>query len=152
MKVQTSRFGEVEVADDRVIEFPQGLLGFGERSRYCLLRPSEEGCFLWLQSVDDAGLAFVVTDPALFLEGYEVPIRSEQAESLRLRDLSDAQVLVIVNKVGGVLTGNLQGPLVVNTVGMIGEQFVLADKRWTTRHELMRLGQGPVEEPLKASA
>jgi flagellar assembly factor FliW len=142
MEVQTSRFGVVEIAEDRVITFPRGLLGFDGMTRWCILQPNEDACFLWLQSLDDAGLAFVVTDPGLFEASYEVPIRSEQREALRLREGGEggAQVLVIVNKVGDTLTGNLQGPLVLNPEAMLGEQLVLADKRWTTRHELMKVG------------
>ncbi|MEM1166945.1 MAG: flagellar assembly protein FliW [Planctomycetota bacterium] len=138
MDVQTSRFGNVEIAADRVIHVPRGLLGFSRYTEYCLLQPSDEACFFWLQSLEDPELAFVVTDPTLFVPEYNVPIRSDQMEDLRLRAIEDAQVLVIVNKVGEALTGNLQGPLVVNTIERIGEQFVLADKRWTTRHELVR--------------
>jgi len=141
MQVRTTRFGTVEIEDDRVMEFPKGLLGFGERTRFCLLQPSDDACFFWLQSLDDPGLAFVVTDPALFVADYSVPIRSEQMESLSLETLEDAQVFVIVNKVGDALTGNLQGPLVVNTRTRKGEQFVLAEKRWTTRHTLVSIGQ-----------
>ncbi|MEM8834732.1 MAG: flagellar assembly protein FliW [Planctomycetota bacterium] len=140
MEVQTTRFGTIEIAEDRVIEFPKGLLGFNEHKRYCLLQPNEEACFFWLQCLEDPSLAFVVTDPTLFVKEYSVPIRGEQMEGLRLDDVSDAQVFVIVNKVGDALTGNLQGPLVVNTMARIGEQFVLAEKKWTTRHELVRLG------------
>ncbi|MEM9082520.1 MAG: flagellar assembly protein FliW [Planctomycetota bacterium] len=139
MDVQTSRFGTVEIAEDRVIHLPKGLLGFSRYTQYCLLQPSDEACFFWLQSLEDPELAFVVTDPTVFVPDYSVPIRSDQMEDLRLRDLEDCQVFVIVNKVGDRLTGNLQGPVVVNTVDRIGEQFVLADKRWTTRHELVRL-------------
>lgn len=149
MQVQTSRFGVVEIAEDRVITFPRGLLGFGVCTRYCLLQPNDDACFLWLQSVDDPGLAFVVTDPVLFVRDYQVPIREEQADDLRLGSMDDAQVFVIVNKLDEVLTGNLQGPLVINSRTMIGEQFVLADRRWTTRHELMRTGES---SPAKAKA
>ncbi len=141
MQVQTSRFGVVEIAEDRVISFPKGLLGFGNCTRFCLLQPNDDACFLWLQSVEEPGLAFVVTDPAVFVREYQVPIREEQAEELRLDALEDAQVFVIVNKLDDVLTGNLQGPLVVNSKLLVGEQFVLADRRWTTRHELMRVGE-----------
>lgn len=147
MEVRTTRFGTVEVADDRVIDFPRGLLGFSQRRKYCLLQPNDDACFFWLQSVDDAGLAFVVTDPSLFVPDYSVPIRSEQMESLSLERLEDAQVFVIVNKVGEALTGNLQGPLVVNTINRVGEQLVLAEKRWTTRHQLMSIAK-----PVQASA
>ncbi len=137
MEVRTTRFGVIEIAEDRVITFPKGLLGFPEHKRYCLLEPGDEACFFWLQSLDEPGLAFVVTDPSLFVPEYSVPIRPEQLESLSMARIEDAQVFVIVNKVGEQLTGNLQGPLVVDTIGKRGEQMVLAEKRWTTRHALM---------------
>jgi len=139
MEVRTTRFGVIEIAEDRVITFPCGMLGFPEHRRYCLLEPGEDACFFWLQSVDDPKLAFVVTDPTLFVPEYTVPIRREQMTTLSLERLEDAQVFVIVNKVEGVLTGNLQGPLVINTREKVGEQMVLAEKRWTTRHALVRV-------------
>ncbi len=139
MEVRTTRFGVIEIADDRVITFPKGLLGFAEYRRYCLLEPGEDACFFWLQSLDDPGLAFVVTDPSLFVPDFTVPIRQEQLDELGLKSLADAQVFIIVNKVDQQLTGNMQGPLVINTLTRTGEQFVLADKRWTTRHALVRL-------------
>ena len=139
MDVRTTRFGTVQIAEDRVITFPKGLLGFGEHRRFCLLQPNEDACFFWLQSLDDPGLAFVVTDPTQFFPDYAVPVRPEQMEELGLTKVEESQVFVIVNKVGQVLTGNLQGPLVVNVVNRVGEQLVLAEKKWTTRHELMSL-------------
>jgi flagellar assembly factor FliW len=141
MDVRTTRFGVISIAEDRVITFPKGLLGFPQARRYCLLEPGEDACFFWLQSLDEPGLAFVVTDPALFVADYSVPIRPEQMTELRLNRTEDAQVFVIVNKVDQTLTGNLQGPLVINTITREGEQMVLAEKRWTTRHPLMKVGE-----------
>ena len=140
MEVQTSRFGVIEIAEDRVITFAKGLLGFPSKTRYCLLQPGDDSMFFWLQSLDDPDLAFVITDPAMFCPEYAVPLRPEQLQELGLDSLDDAQAFVIVNKVEDQLTGNLQGPLVVNTVSREGEQLVLADKRWTTRHPLMKVG------------
>jgi flagellar assembly factor FliW len=147
MDVRTTRFGVIQIAEDRVITFPKGLLGFPAARRYCLLEPGDEACFFWLQSLDDPALAFVVTDPALFVPDYSVPIRPEQMSEMGLSRLEDAQVFVIVNKVESQLTGNLQGPLVINTITREGEQMVLAEKRWTTRHPLLRVG-----EPARATA
>jgi flagellar assembly factor FliW len=141
MEVRTTRFGVIQIAEDRVITFPKGLLGFPQARRYCLLEPGEDACFFWLQSLDDPGLAFVVTDPALFVQDFSVPIRPEQMGEMKLSRLEDAQVFVIVNKVESLLTGNLQGPLVINTITREGEQMVLAEKRWTTRHPLMKVGE-----------
>lgn len=139
MDVRTTRFGVIDVAEERVISFAKGLLGFPEHKRFCLLEPGEDACFFWLQSLDDESLAFVVTDPALFVADYSVPIRPEQMRELGLDKLEDAQVFVIVNKVEDHLTGNLQGPLVVNTLSRTAEQVVLAEKRWSTRHQLLRV-------------
>jgi flagellar assembly factor FliW len=158
MEVRTTRFGTVDIAEERVITFPRGLLGFAEHKRYCLLEPAEDSCFFWLQSLDEPALAFVVTDPSFFVLDYTVPIRPEQMAELHLpegeRGLADAQVFVIVNKVDQTLTGNLQGPLVINTVTHEGEQLVLAEKRWTTRHELVKLARagGRQDERTTAAA
>ncbi len=139
MEVRTTRFGVIDIAEDRVITFNDGLLGFADRKRYCLLQPGDDACFFWLQCVDDPNLAFVVTDPSFFEPEYSVPIRPEQMEALEIKKLEDAQVFVIVNKIDDQLTGNFQGPLIINTLDKVGEQIVLADKRWTTRHPLMRV-------------
>lgn len=142
MDVRTTRFGVVNIAEDRIITFPKGLLGFGSFTKFCLLEPSDDACFFWLQSVEEPSLAFVVTDPAFFVPDYAVPIRPEQLGELKMDNLGDAQVFIIVNKVDQTLTGNLQGPLVINTLSRTGEQFVLAEKRWTTRHPLVKVGTG----------
>jgi flagellar assembly factor FliW len=141
MNVHTTRFGTVEVDEQRIITFAAGLLGFSSFKRYTLLQPDDEGVFFWLQSVDAPDLAFVVTDPSLWVRDYEATIRREQMEELGMNKLDDAQVFVIVNKYDRSLTANLQGPLVVNIHNRDAMQLVLADKRWTTRHEIVQLSE-----------
>lgn len=144
MIVNTSRFGKVEVDDQRVITFPKGLLGFPRYKQYVLIDPSRESYFFWLQSVDTPDLAFVVTDPSLFVSTYRVPIKADQMHELGIETLAQAQVFVIVNKRENVLTGNLQGPLVISVANKLGEQLVLSDRRYTTRVPLIELNS-PVE-------
>jgi flagellar assembly factor FliW len=143
MDIQSTRFGTLAVDDERVIEFPNGLLGFPEHKRFALIQTGEENYFFWLQSVDEPNLAFVVADPGIFFKGYEVPLRDETRQELRLGDEEGAerflQVFVICNKVGEWLTGNLLGPLVVNASNRLAQQVVLTEKKWTTRQPLLRL-------------
>ena len=127
MNVQTTRFGTVEVDAERVITFDTGLLGFADFKRYVLLQPDDDAVFFWLQSCDDPALAFVVTDPALWVADYEATIRREQMEELGLERIDDAQVFVIVNRYDRSLTANLQGPLVVNAASRRAVQLVLAE-------------------------
>ena len=139
MWINTTRLGRLEVDDDRVITFPKGLLGFPRHKKYVLLETGDGSYFFWLQSVDDPGLAFVVTDPSLFVSSYRVPLKAEQMQDLGIGSLDEAQVFVIVNKREHLLTGNLQGPLVVHVGKKVGEQLVLSDRRFTTRVPLVEL-------------
>ncbi len=137
MLIQTTRFGTIEVDDEKLITFEQGLLGFPKCTRFALIQTNPEAVFFWLQSVDAANLAFVVCDPRAFVPDYQVGIRRDEVANLELGGDEDCQVLVIVNKVDGRLTGNLLGPLVIGATSRLGRQFVLSDKRFSTRQPLM---------------
>ncbi len=139
MQIQTTRFGLVEIDDQRIMVFPQGMVGFPSCQRFALIQTNDEGVFFWMQSLDRSELAFVVCDPRTFVPDYRVPVKLEELQVIDLKHQEDAQVLVIVNKVDNTLTGNLQGPLVINAKNLTGKQLVLSDKRYTTRHPLMEL-------------
>jgi flagellar assembly factor FliW len=144
MDIQSTRFGFLTVEDERVIHLSRGLLGFPDYTRYALIQTGEENYFFWLQSVDDAALAFVVTDPSIFFKDYEVPIREETQAELQLADVQFAQIFVICNKVDDLL-----GPIIVNAQNRSAAQVVLTERKWSTRQPLMRLQQ---EMPLAKSA
>ena len=144
MLIRTSRFGQLEVDEDRLITFGDGILGFPEQHRYALVQTGEGSGFYWLQAVDAEDLAFVVCDPRLFVADYQVPVKAQDLETIELKSSDDAQVFIIVNKVGDLLTGNFQGPLVVNVKNRNARQLVLSDKRYSTRHPLMRIGRQEV--------
>ena len=139
MIIETSRFGQLEVDEHRLITFPEGILGFPAEHDYALIQTGEGSGFYWMQSVDRRDLAFVVCDPRLFVADYQVPVKLDELQKIGLDNTNDAQVFIIVNKVNQLLTGNLQGPLVVNVCNRQARQLVLSDKRYSTRHPLMRL-------------
>ena len=149
MEIVSSRFGRLSVDDDRIIQFPGGLLGFPEHRQFALIQTSQENYFFWLQSVEDASLAFVVTDPSIFFKEYEVPLREETRQELAVVDPASVQCFVICNKVGEWLTGNLLGPIVVNAENRLATQVVLTEKKWTTRQPLIKL---QADVPLAKSA
>jgi flagellar assembly factor FliW len=149
MEINSSRFGRMSVDDDRIITFPSGLLGFPDHHRFALIQTNQENYFFWLQSIEDAALAFVVTDPSIFFKDYEAPVREETRTELSVTDPSTVQCFVICNKVGDWLTGNLLGPIVVNADNRLATQVVLTEKKWTTRQPLLKL---QAELPLAKSA
>ncbi len=138
MKVNTTRFGEVEVSEEDIFSFPEGVLGFGELRRYALLKLEGEEPLLWLQSTDEAGVAFIVCDPVFFEPGYQVRVRKEDLASIELEDVSGGRVLVIltISPDPRLTTANLQGPLVFNVEKRLAKQVVLSGDEYMTKHRV----------------
>jgi flagellar assembly factor FliW len=112
--IETTRFGEVEVADEAVLEFPEGLIGV-PGSGYALLARHEDAAFLWLQSTEDPSFAVPVVNPWRFFAGYEVRISDADAERVGLDGSADADVYVTVRAAGELedFTANLRAPILV---------------------------------------
>ena len=147
MQIETSRFGAIEIDPSRVLTVSGGLLGFPQATTFALIQTGEENFFFWLQSTVDPTLAFVVCDPADFVDGFDVgqvPVREEARAELGLSEDADlfetTQVFAICNRVDDWLTGNLLGPIVVAVETCRAKQIVLTERRWSTRQPLMKLG------------
>ena len=74
----SSRFGTLEVAEDAVITFPQGLIGLGG-SRYALVGAPDDA-IVWLHSVEDPALAVPVAHPWAFFPDYAIDLADEDAD------------------------------------------------------------------------
>ncbi|MDR0722261.1 MAG: flagellar assembly protein FliW [Treponema sp.] len=138
MKVATKAYGVIEVDACQEVTFSQGLLGFASYKHYVLL-DAERQPFYWLQSVEAESIAFIVINPFLFRPDYEVNIDNEELLEIGLSDPSKALILSILTipSEGGLMTANLQGPLVINRETRFGMQAVLSDPRWKIKHDIM---------------
>ena len=138
MKVQTTRFGTIEVQEDQVITLAEGMLGFSDCSRFVLMDDEIGEPFKWMQSMEIPSLAFVVIDPALILPTFHFSVKKDQIKALNTKNVEDLQVYVIVTMAPDILdvTVNLQGPIVVNKHNNVGIQIVLNDPNFNIRHPL----------------
>jgi flagellar assembly factor FliW len=121
--IDSTRFGSLDVPDDAVIEFPNGLIGLGG-TRYALIAREESAPFLWLHSLDDPSLAVPVTNPWQFFASFEVEISDAEAERIGVTDPSQAEVLVTV-RAGESLDdfrANLRAPILM--AGGRGHQVI----------------------------
>jgi flagellar assembly factor FliW len=75
----------------------------------------------------------------MFVPDYQIVLKGDDQELLGVAGLEELTVLVVCNKVDDLLTGNLQGPLAINPLTRTGKQLVLSEKRWSTRHPLLKL-------------
>lgn len=135
MKCRSTRFGSFDVADDSIIRFPAGLLGFPDSQRYVILDHDTEAPFKWLQSIDEPGLAFVILDPAIFHTDYHVSVPADILAEMNNEDLALAVILTIPSDDPAQITANLRGPLVMNHKTRLGVQLVLSEE-YPTRYPL----------------
>jgi flagellar assembly factor FliW len=126
MKVDSARFGSLEVEDDKVIEFPNGLPGFEHCKRFSLFH-EENGhrpIVYTLQSLDDPAVALPITDPANFGFRYELTLEDPDVDLLDLQSTEEATVAVVLHRTDANprsrsadarVSANLLAPLVINT-------------------------------------
>jgi flagellar assembly factor FliW len=138
MQVASDRFGTLEVGEDMIVSFPDGILGFPESRRYALVDDRNSGVYFWLQSVEDASLAFLSVVPWAFFGDYQIELPTAEEEALGLPAEADVLVLCLLTvlREEGLITANLLGPLVINTTRRVGRQVVLADSGYPVRAPL----------------
>lgn len=158
MKVQTSRFGEIEVNEADVVTLPEGLIGFPELTRYVLLDHDAESPFKWLQSVDDGAMAFVVMSPLTFRPDYTVEVSEEEISVLKLSNAEDAVISVIVTIPVDPkkMSANLKAPLIFNLKNRVGKQVIVKDPQYQTKHfiieEIKKFAKKDIQSETKKAA
>ena len=115
VNIESTRFGALEVPDESVLDFPNGLIGLGG-TRYTLIAREESAPFLWLHSLDDASLAIPVTNPWFFFSSYEVEVSDSEAARIGVTDPSQADVYVTVRAGEAIedFRANLRAPILVS--------------------------------------
>lgn len=134
MEIITKAMGKMDVPEDKIFEFPEGLYGFEDYKKFALL-DSDYDPFLWLQSVDEPNLAFLIVDPFLICGDYETDIDDESLKKIDITKPEDIIIMTIVTipATGTPITANFQGPLVINKSKKKCMQVILNDNRWSTK-------------------
>jgi len=129
VKIATTRFGEIEADESRIIEMKGEILGFEKLKRYILLAQNEKTPFGWLQSIDDGAVAFVVINPQVVKSDYEPEIKDVDVNLLEIEQAADVLLMSIVtirqNPVS--ISVNLRAPIVINAKKRLAKQIVLDD-------------------------
>lgn len=138
MQVETLNFGQLNVRDEDIITFKQGLPGFEPLHRWMIVNPDPDLPFSYLQSLDQGEIALIMTDPFNFYPDYELKLTEDVQSELLIEQSSDVLVWSIVSIQDDILTAsiNLLAPVVINLVHKIGKQIILNDQRYRTKHSL----------------
>ena len=129
------------IAGESVITFPNGLVGQPDWKQFVLVAAEDNGPIQVLQSVEDAQLALLVTNPLDVIASYDVALTEDDSEALGLALDDEPTLLTTISVHGDLITTNLAGPLVINTRTCQGKQVVLVDAAYSTRHPVAPLAQ-----------
>ncbi|HZK20316.1 MAG TPA: flagellar assembly protein FliW [Treponemataceae bacterium] len=137
MDIQTKSMGKVNVDNKPQIKIAEGLFGFEKKTGFVLLE-SDYTPFLWLQSICDKTLAFLVVDPFVLFADYEIEVDDKTVADLNIDKPSDVMILVIITipMAQKPITANLQGPIVINKKNNKAKQIILDNPQWTTKQSL----------------
>ena len=140
-RIISSRIGDVEIAEDNILRFPRGLLGFEGQSEYAVLNLPNEGMerFKLLQNVEDAGVGFIVTEAASAADSIDPNDLQDAYKFCNVRP-ENALTLLIVSvrkdSDGVELSANLRAPVIVDVQRRVGRQHVMSNGRYPIRFPL----------------
>lgn len=137
MQINTKYFGEIDYDENMIIRFENGLFGFETENEFLLL-PFEgsDGTMLCLQSMQTAGLAFVVMDPFALKPDYAPVLQPKELEALGVERSQDLHyyTLCVVRRPVADSTVNLKCPVAINGDTLAAAQVILETDLYHMRH------------------
>lgn len=141
MNINTTRFGEIEVAEDTLFEFVCPILGYESETQFALIEHNQSSNFKWLQSTKTPALAFVVTIAGFFDIDYSFELPEITQEELGIETAEDVvafNIVVIPHDNPRNSTINLLAPIIVNVSNKKAGQIVLSGTNFSVTHPLLK--------------
>lgn len=138
MQIETRDFGPVEITENEIIQFPDGIYGFDNSKRFALLDTGSSAGVMHLQCVDSPTPRFIVLDPFMILEDYAPNLPAEALKNLKADSIEALSLLVIavIPEDFKASTVNLKSPIAINFKEHLGMQVILGNRDYSVRFRL----------------
>ena len=141
MRIETKIFGTVEITDDKIITFENGIIGFPELKHFTLLHDDEAGTdagIRFLQSMEEPGFAMPVMDPLIVKQDYDPVVEDELLAGIGELNENNLLVMVTVTVPSDLtkMSVNLQGPIIINLEKRLAVQLIVEDKDYPVKSPL----------------
>lgn len=137
IEIITREFGVIELEEDAVYEFPEGICGFESDKRFAVFsRQIEDFSFLYLQSMDHLVPCFMVFEPWDMHPDYHPSISKEDLDECQVEYTHDLIFLVIATVPAKIedLSINIKSPVVLNPKTRKAKQVILQNPDYTVRY------------------
>ncbi|NMM61270.1 flagellar assembly protein FliW [Clostridium sp. P21] len=140
MELSTKYHGIVEYDESDVITFEKGIPGFERLKKFIIFPAEENEVFNILHSIEDETIGLVVVSPFLYIKDYEFNLDDEKLKELQIEKEEDLLILNTVTVSTNVsdITVNLKAPIVINIKKKTGEQIILDNPNYATKHLLFQ--------------
>lgn len=128
MIINTRDFGQLDVKEEQIFEFPNGVYAFEEAKHFALISPLGEDVYpMWLQCIDDIAPCFIVFDPTLIYNGYEISLSESEKKLLNLDGSEKIKALCIAKVPDDYkkTTVNMKSPIIMNMKERLAAQIIL---------------------------
>ena len=146
MKVNTKKFGEIELDDDKLIRFSNGIVGFPDLKDFALIHDGEktDGPIRWLQSMQEPGFAMPVIDPLFVKPDYNPMVEEEMLKDIGLDGEEDLFVLVTLTVPKDIqkMSANLKAPFVINMNNRKACQIIVEDDTCEVKFPVYEIFKG----------
>jgi flagellar assembly factor FliW len=153
MKINSTRFGSLDIDDSKVIGFPAGIIGFPEEKGFVLIHHGSSDAIAWLQSVRTPELALPVVGAHQFAPNYpDVPLSDAARQAGLEGSPEDMTALVVLcASPGAPSTVNLAAPIIVDASRWTGAQAILEGTRFSTREMFVLPEKAPQAVAMEAT-
>jgi flagellar assembly factor FliW len=148
MLIQTVNFGALEVPEDKIISFKEGLPGFPQIRRFAVLELDELKPFQYLQALDDPPITLFIINPFIIDPAYEFRLTDSDMEDVHSKNSAELAVYAVAtipdNPVDATI--NLMAPIVINDKDRCGKQVILLESKYSVKHPLVNRANTKVAE------
>lgn len=144
MLINTKYFGKIEIDNEKVITFPNGILGLEEYKEYVLFEMPDNQKFRCLQSMEETQIAFILINPWDFFKDYDIDVSDEELDLIHLKSIEQIAVFNIVTFKEDIFqtTANLLAPVIINADTKKAAQIVIREDRYKTKHLIFPKKEG----------
>lgn len=140
MQIKTKVFGEVTIDDDKIIDFPNGIVGFPDLVQFTLIHDEEKGkdSIHWLQSIQEPAFAMPVIDPLLVCPDYNPEVEDELLKNIGELQPEETLILVTVTVPKDLtkMSVNLRGPIVINAAEKKATQVIVDGDEYPVKYPI----------------
>ena len=137
MKINTKVFGEIDIADEKIIHFPLGIIGFPDLTEFTLIHDEDRGIgsIHWMQSIQEPAFAMPVMDPLIVRPDYNPEVDDELLKPLGELQPDELLVMVTVTVPSDLkkMSVNLRGPIVINAAERKACQIIVEGEDYAVK-------------------